>query len=65
MNTLSVDEAAVYAKRHRVTLWRHLESGELHGSQRKAKGRWVIRVECLDAWMAGEKCEHQTSRRSA
>lgn len=52
-------QAADYADRHRDTILRALELGELHGGQRKAGGRWSIRRECLDAWLDGEKCGHQ------
>lgn len=52
-------QAAQYATCHVDTVRRALESGELHGGQRKAKGRWSIRIECLDAWIEGAECEHQ------
>jgi hypothetical protein len=61
---LTVAEACDYARRHPTTLWRALESGQLHGSQRKARGKWAIRPECLDAWLAGQDCGH-AERRSA
>ena len=66
---LTTDEAAALARRHVVTVRRALEDGKLHGSQSGAGGRWLIREECLDAWIDGEKCEHQVNvtpfRRSA
>lgn len=62
---LTVAEASTYAKRHRVTLWRALESGQLHGSQRGAGGKWAIRPECLDAWLAGQSCDHDQKRKTA
>ena len=61
----STSTGADHTGYHTVTLLKALESGELHGSQRKPKGRWRIHVDCLDAWVAGEKCEHQQRRRSA
>lgn len=51
--------AGEVADRHRDTVLKALESGELHGAQRKTKGRWRIHRDCLSAWLLGEKCEHQ------
>lgn len=62
---LTVDQAATEAHRHRVTLWRALESGQLHGSQRGKRGRWLIRPECLDAWIEHRACEHQVGERAS
>lgn len=62
---LDVAAAATYANRHRVTLWKALESGQLHGEQRMAKGKWSIRAECIDAWLAGQPCDHQAARARA
>ena len=56
---LNVLQAAQYVGHHPVTLRRALESGKLHGAQRKAGGHWRIRAGCLDAWVAGRQCEHQ------
>lgn len=55
----STTQAADHAGCHRDTVIKACESGELHGSQRKPKGRWRIHVDCLDSWCAGEKCGHQ------
>jgi len=46
---------------HPTTILRKCESGELHGFQRTPRGRWRIHVDCLDAWIRGEKCEHQSA----
>jgi excisionase family DNA binding protein len=54
----STATAAEYGGCHVVTVLKALEAGELHGAQRKPKGRWRIHVDCLDAWLAGEKCQH-------
>ena len=56
MNTA---QAAEHAGRHVDTIRKAVESGELHGSQRKVKGRWRIHVDCLDAWCGGDQCQHQ------
>lgn len=56
-------EAAEIARQHVVTIRLRLESGELHGSQRVAGGRWLIEEQCLQAYMRGEKCEHKAARR--
>jgi excisionase family DNA binding protein len=55
---MNTTEAASYAGRHRETILHALEAGELHGLQRKARGRWRIRRECLDAWLSGTPCSH-------
>lgn len=55
----STAQAADRAGCHVDTVLKACENGELHGSQRKVRGRWRIHVECLDAWCAGERCEHQ------
>lgn len=52
-------QAGQHAVCHVDTVRKALESGELHGSQRKAKGRWRIHRDCLDAWAAGDSCAHQ------
>lgn len=52
---LTVPGAAARAHRHPVTLRRVLESGELHGHQRRRGGRWQIHVASLDAWVQGER----------
>lgn len=51
--------AAEHVGCHPNTVLKAAESGELHGTQRKARGRWRIHVNCLDAWAAGEQCPHQ------
>ena len=52
-------QAAGYSGKHVDTIRRALESGELHGGQRRKHGRWSIRIECLDAWLDGSECAHQ------
>lgn len=58
---LNTAEAAAISRRHLVTVRRALEDGKLHGTQSMAGGRWLIREECLDAWIDGVKCEHQVN----
>lgn len=55
---LTTQQAAERATRHVDTVRRALEAGELHGSQRKARGTWRIHVDCADAWVAGVPCPH-------
>lgn len=62
---LNTNDAAAYAGNHPVTLRKAFESGELHGSQRTKNGRWRVHVDCLDAWCAGVKCEHQKAEGAA
>ncbi len=52
-------QAADHAGCHPDTVRKALESGDLHGSQRKARGRWRIHRHCLDDWCEGAKCEHE------
>lgn len=56
---MNVAEAAAYVGRHPGTVRRSLEAGEVHGTQRTARGRWTIKVDCLEAWAEGVPCEHQ------
>lgn len=49
---------------HVQTVLKACESGELHGTQRKPKGRWRIHRDCLNAWAAGESCTHQSAAAS-
>lgn len=62
---LTVQEAADLSRRHPVTIYRALETEALHGAQAVKGGRWLIRVECLDAWIDSTSCEHQAADRAA
>lgn len=50
---LTPAQVAALAGRHVVTVWRALESGELHGHQATRKGRWRIDPASVDAWVRG------------
>lgn len=53
-------QAAEYVGMHVDTIRKAAAKGELHGTQRTApNGHWRIHRDCLDAWMAGQKCTHQ------
>lgn len=52
-------QAAKHIGCHPDTVRKACESGELHGSQRKAKGRWRIHHDCLEAWAGGAECSHR------
>jgi hypothetical protein len=58
---LNVAQVAATSQRHPVTVRLDLEAGKLHGSQSVKGGRWLVRVECLDAFLDGVKCEHQAA----
>ena len=58
-------QAADFAVCHPQTIRKALEAGELHGGQRKAKGRWSVRRDCLEAWAEGAECEHQREEGAA
>lgn len=59
---LTTTEVAAYTGMHRNTVLAALESGHLHGMQPRVNCTWRIRRECVDAWLSGEKCEHQRHR---
>jgi hypothetical protein len=61
----NTSQAGQYGDRHPVTVRRALESGQLHGGQAKAGGRWRIHRNCLDAWLLGTQCPHATAKKSA
>lgn len=58
---LTVEQAAVAARRHPKTILKALADGDLHGVQRMKGGRWIVRQDCLDSWMDGAPCAHQPS----
>lgn len=58
---LTVAEASEVGRKHPVTVRRALEAQELHGTQRVKGGRWVIRADCLDAWLDGVPCPHEAA----
>ncbi|QHF24125.1 helix-turn-helix domain-containing protein [Rathayibacter sp. VKM Ac-2804] len=56
---LTVEETAAIARKHPETVRELLRSKELHGQQRKVRGPWTVKEPCLEAYLDGEKCEHQ------
>lgn len=60
----TVEQAAEVAQRHPKTVLKALAAGELHGSQRVKGGRWQVRVDCLDSWLDGMPCAHQSNVRA-
>jgi hypothetical protein len=50
---LTVEQVAGKTGKHPVTLRRALECGELHGHQRKRRGRWQVHPEAVNAWIRG------------
>lgn len=63
MTYLTVKQSAERLGYSTKTVYDAVQSGELHGLQRTKHTKWLIRPECLDAWVAGEKCEHQSASR--
>lgn len=55
---LSTIDAAAFAGCHDQTVRKALEAGELHGFQRKTRGRWRVHIDCLNAWLSNTKCPH-------
>lgn len=55
----STKTAAAEVGCHPSTVLKALEAGELHGAQRKKKGRWRIHRDCLSAWALALPCVHQ------
>jgi excisionase family DNA binding protein len=47
---LTPQQVAESTGRHAVTVYRALESGELHGHQKRHGGRWRISTESVEAW---------------
>lgn len=43
----------------RWTLMKELQIGRLHGAQNGVRGTWRVSEPCFEAWLVGEKCEHQ------
>lgn len=58
MKFLSSKEAALATGRHEETVTKALRVGDLHGTQSKKKGRWMIEEDCLGAWVYNQKCKH-------
>lgn len=50
---LTASQVAAMSGRHVVTVWRALECGELHGHQRRRKGKWQVAASAVDAWIQG------------
>lgn len=60
------DQAAAHVGAHVQTVLKAAGVGDLHGSQHtKPNGRWRFHRDCIDAWAAGEKCDHQKHLRLA
>jgi len=59
MNYATPKEAALITRRHPETVTQALRLGELCGTQRKKNGRWLIGMDCLDAWVRGTACAHK------
>jgi len=58
---MTVTESAADARLSKFTIYRALEAGELHGTQRVKGGRWRVDGDCLDAYLDGEKCPHRSN----
>ncbi|MBB4666992.1 hypothetical protein BKA24_001701 [Microbacterium marinum] len=52
-------EVAAIARRHVVTVRLALEAGDLHGTQRVPRGRWLVAEPCLAAYLEGRRCDHR------
>ena len=50
---LTVAEVASLTRRHAETVTKALRLGELKGSQRTKRGRWLVRMEDAVAWATG------------
>lgn len=61
---MTTSQAAEHAGRHAQTIRKAAEAGELHGTQRKAGGRWRFHVGCVDAWVLAEDCVHARKKAS-
>lgn len=52
---LTVTQAAAEAQLHEMTVYKRLQSGEIHGHQRTRKGRWSVHRSALDAHLSGRE----------
>ncbi len=48
---LTVDEVRQMSGEGRTRVYEALQTGELVGTQRSARGKWRIHVDAVDAWM--------------
>ncbi|MBB1153956.1 helix-turn-helix domain-containing protein [Amycolatopsis dendrobii] len=46
-------QVAAEYDRHPMTVYKALECGELHGHQKKRRGRWSVLRASVEAWMRG------------
>lgn len=51
---LDVTSTTEYTGYHAVTIRTALEHGQLHGHQRRFRGRWRIHINAINAWLSGE-----------
>ena len=58
---MTVTESAADARLSKFTIYRALEAGELHGTQRVKGGRGRVESDCLDAYLAGTDCAHRSN----
>lgn len=59
MHYLRMDNLVEESRLSRWTLMRALQTGELHGGQRRKYGTWHVEESCFHAWMLGEQCAHR------
>lgn len=59
---MTVVEAAAHARMSPEDVAEACRLGELRATQRKARGRWRIHVDNLDAWLLGEPQGHEAPR---
>jgi excisionase family DNA binding protein len=50
---LTTRDVAARTAKHRDTVMKAAEAGELHGHQTKRRGRWSFTPEAVAAWMYG------------
>lgn len=51
----TVNEAARAYRYHPDTIRKALGTGELRGYQRVRRGKWLVKPEWMDAWIAGPR----------
>jgi len=57
----TVAEVAEALRLHRDTVLKAAEAGDLHGTQRVARGKWSFLEACVDAWAEKRACDHQAA----
>ena len=56
---LVMEQMAERSGMSRWTLMKELKVERLHGAQNGKRGTWRVSEACFEAWLLGQRCEHQ------